>query len=441
MTSQSKWEVHSWHISVPIGESAIHLLAERKVDRPSTVKPTPPTIHRAILIDGGKPHGAAASSIRDVIAVIQERYQFADGVGFEDDAHYVKPTTTPSKSLRFDAVVISHWDTDHYEGVFGLLEQGFEMCFEKWKKTQLSFPPTLTWSSVLSGKFILTSNGALPATQLQNPPEAVIIPCWYLKYTKSGTSQGTPAAPAAPEAWQALPGNTGTSLEMTISGFERRSGFETATRFYVAHPVKSSTAQLDRLGPLEVDARHALVALQALNGTASIKASLAVNVDIVTSTGLSKKNVLLTQLGDVFHSHELYLGVDLFTGTKPDDWKSVSSPLQLVEQFGLKIRNTGTSAKSPGFFIVAGNLAVLGNLRPTMTKPAFSLKPNFDSSKTPGTPTPPGVVNATPDDNSRSIVTIGLVERAKSKGFDVLHYSGGDVSLNHSGSSLWSLQK
>jgi aromatic ring-opening dioxygenase LigB subunit len=43
-----------------------------------------------------------------------------------DNENLEGPYGRRDKSLRFDAIVITHWDSDHYEGVFGILQKGFE---------------------------------------------------------------------------------------------------------------------------------------------------------------------------------------------------------------------------------------------------------------------------------------------------------------------------
>ena len=120
------WKIHSFHISVPLGDSAIHLLVDEK--------PSPPQIHSAVLIDGGRRGKTVVNNIKTVISLIERIY-------------------TNKSNLRFDSIVITHWDLDHYDGVIGLLKDGFDR--------------TLSTMSTPS---------SIPAH------EAVWIPNWYCKY-------------------------------------------------------------------------------------------------------------------------------------------------------------------------------------------------------------------------------------------------------------------
>jgi hypothetical protein len=106
------WRVHTFQITVKVGDSSIHLLVDTAVN--------PPMIYSAVLIDGGRTTKSLLSIV-EIIGVINEpsRYQFADNRFFEN------PGLT-TKSLRFDSIVITHWDVDHYEGVIKLLEEGFK---------------------------------------------------------------------------------------------------------------------------------------------------------------------------------------------------------------------------------------------------------------------------------------------------------------------------
>jgi glyoxylase-like metal-dependent hydrolase (beta-lactamase superfamily II) len=63
------------------------------------------------LIDGGKQENTPLTKIKNEIQKINDSYDYADGQFFEspDDPKKIK-------SLRFDAVVVTHWDDDHFGG-------------------------------------------------------------------------------------------------------------------------------------------------------------------------------------------------------------------------------------------------------------------------------------------------------------------------------------
>ena len=101
----SLWKVHTYHINIDVGDSAIHLLVDE----------TPPaTVHRAVLIDGGEDTDTVIQ-IEKVIKLIEDSYRF--------DSNGQLPSTTAC--LRFDSIVITHWDGDHYGGVLALLLRGY----------------------------------------------------------------------------------------------------------------------------------------------------------------------------------------------------------------------------------------------------------------------------------------------------------------------------
>lgn len=91
--------VDSIHINIGQGDCAIHLLIQHPTD-------TRPTIIRATLIDGGPRTLFVSASIINAIAKIKNKYNF--------------PVCT--NDLKFDSVVVTHWDTDHFQGVVDLME-------------------------------------------------------------------------------------------------------------------------------------------------------------------------------------------------------------------------------------------------------------------------------------------------------------------------------
>ncbi|KAF2737785.1 hypothetical protein EJ04DRAFT_86896 [Polyplosphaeria fusca] len=93
-------KVHSFHVNIDVGDCAIHLLVDQ------AAKPRP-QIRKAVLIDGGK--ASKVQAIKNVIAEIEARYQVPVG-----DAN-----------LKFDSVIMTHWDIDHWEGVMELLAEDF----------------------------------------------------------------------------------------------------------------------------------------------------------------------------------------------------------------------------------------------------------------------------------------------------------------------------
>ncbi|KAK6510291.1 hypothetical protein TWF481_005008 [Arthrobotrys musiformis] len=93
------YRVHTFHLNINEGDSAIHILAERAdVTGKRTIK-------RAVLVDGGRE--AYSSTISECWTMIRK------GLGYGG---------TGADHPCFDAIVITHWDGDHYRGVIRAIE-------------------------------------------------------------------------------------------------------------------------------------------------------------------------------------------------------------------------------------------------------------------------------------------------------------------------------
>lgn len=112
--------VDSFHINVEQGDSAIHLLVEYKENKPEVR-----TIKKAVMVDAG-PGGGFATNISDTLMEIAK----SNGI--------IKWKQGKSKntSLKLDAIIITHWDDDHYAGLETLLTKDLEKKVTKktWKK-------------------------------------------------------------------------------------------------------------------------------------------------------------------------------------------------------------------------------------------------------------------------------------------------------------------
>ena len=89
------------------GDSAIHLQLQLSGQIPNTVTnvtASKPYVLKAVLIDGGMNEREAPSNLWYAIQEMPDKYMFS---------------TTPSlNKCKFDAVIITHWDTDHHSGLF-----------------------------------------------------------------------------------------------------------------------------------------------------------------------------------------------------------------------------------------------------------------------------------------------------------------------------------
>jgi len=153
------WMVESYHINVRVGDCAIHLLIKREY--------TSKEIHSAVLIDGGfnsieipeiDLSAAGDQPIKRMITWINTsgRYTFAGG----------------ATTLKFDTIVITHWDNDHWGGIVGILAKDVAALP---KDTQLEY---LKWSpdtppkpqTVLYCPNVYKKNGKGNANKRNKPP-------------------------------------------------------------------------------------------------------------------------------------------------------------------------------------------------------------------------------------------------------------------------------
>lgn len=100
--------VDSLHISVREGDSTIHLLVDATGPRDK--------VQAAVLIDGGRTHRDRnnLAGIREVMLRQPPIQQTIDWI----NRNYV----CQGGQLKFDAIVITHWDGDHFEGITEALQ-------------------------------------------------------------------------------------------------------------------------------------------------------------------------------------------------------------------------------------------------------------------------------------------------------------------------------
>lgn len=91
LSTMAQLAVHSWHINIHTGDSAIHLLVD------TSTAPLP-TILKSVLIDGGKYTNYAETAIGRAIWYIRQQYALTN-LDYDTD-----PTT-----MRFDGIVVTHW--------------------------------------------------------------------------------------------------------------------------------------------------------------------------------------------------------------------------------------------------------------------------------------------------------------------------------------------
>ena len=96
--------VDTYHLNIDVGDSTVVCL--RTPANPP--KGTRCTLLKAVLIDGGMPTGTSARILQQFVTELKEIYA-------------VEPPNYPGGAPVFDAVVITHWDHDHYGGIISFI--------------------------------------------------------------------------------------------------------------------------------------------------------------------------------------------------------------------------------------------------------------------------------------------------------------------------------
>lgn len=93
------YEVHTYHLNIDTGDSAVYLLVsfDGKVN----------TIHRSVLIDGGLGNYGGTTITAFLAKLRRSKYK----------------AKSNREVGKFDAIIITHWDADHYGGIGKLFEQ------------------------------------------------------------------------------------------------------------------------------------------------------------------------------------------------------------------------------------------------------------------------------------------------------------------------------
>ncbi|VUC24972.1 unnamed protein product [Clonostachys rosea] len=199
------YSIDSFHINIGTGDSAIHLLVKNPdKDSPILADPPPanaPTILRATLIDGGKqrakPRKGATSSpvasanapenIKAAIKEIKQRYVMGERGSDKKEDDY----------MRFDSIVVSHWDSDHYGGIVSLIQHDFE---DQLKRIATTGPARKTELESKSCRYFLYANPA-DKTIVNGLRTTFYAPYWNKTYKD-------PPKTDNPDELEMVPGST-----------------------------------------------------------------------------------------------------------------------------------------------------------------------------------------------------------------------------------------
>ena len=119
-TPTTIYRVDSLYINVGVGDSAIQLLVD-----PQAMIAGKPIVKRACLIDGGQRVNGRDQDSHHTIRNLKSNYHLSSD-------H--EPGESPA-IIRFDSVVITHWDGDHFGGIAELLQWDF---MQQWENNKLS---------------------------------------------------------------------------------------------------------------------------------------------------------------------------------------------------------------------------------------------------------------------------------------------------------------
>ncbi|KAK6338566.1 hypothetical protein TWF730_002629 [Orbilia blumenaviensis] len=99
LAPSADYRVHTFHLNINEGDSAIHILSEAQESSSTTTH----IIRSTVLMDGGRE--AYCDAIPKCVQMINESSYYRGGHGIK----------------YFDSIVITHWDGDHYQGVIRAL--------------------------------------------------------------------------------------------------------------------------------------------------------------------------------------------------------------------------------------------------------------------------------------------------------------------------------
>ncbi|KAL8792181.1 MAG: hypothetical protein Q9195_005203 [Heterodermia aff. obscurata] len=325
-TTPTRFSVHSHHININIGDSAIHLLVDDSTAVDNSTDPAKwPVIYKAVLIDGGKTTGKVP--ILECVKRIQASYTFA-------------PSKTPG-TLQFDAVMITHWDDDHWGGVQQLIRESIEETLKA--RSDLK---TLVTTSDTEADIDNISNLYAAVTGFQIP---------IFKY-----GSGEPA-----NIFQETPGKGAAApvLPTVASG-------TLLTTLYVPYDT-AATAKKGGLGPKASNTSAGGEKVQGsnvtficnrgdnyMNGGSNTLGTLAFYNYKIGSAAIRKKGFKFFDLCNVVAWYGDYLGVEVFYGKSlpsGTSYTDITNPGKLIKAHGL------SSNMGPRMYIVAGDQVIIGN--------------------------------------------------------------------------------
>ncbi|KAL9034793.1 MAG: hypothetical protein Q9214_006885, partial [Letrouitia sp. 1 TL-2023] len=317
---------------INVGDSTILLLVDDSAAKDnSTNRSEWPVVYNAVLIDGGKTTGAPA--IISCIDRIQSSYTFAP----------TKAGETVSR-LQFDAVIITHWDVDHWGGIKQLLQDHISDCLNKRSDLQ-----TMLQAAKDSGTDGIKS--------LQPTVAGLQIP--FFKYASAEPKALFKTAPKQGKA----PDPAAIALATLL------------TTFYIPY-IDTARDDNYRLGPKPSDSSpkvsnsgHTWIPNHAqpyVVGKDNTFGMLGYYTYKVGTNKPVKKGFKFFDLCKLVANYQDYVGAEVFLNKALPagiTYDKIKNPGQLIKAHTLR------SAMGPRLFIVAGDQVILGDtpLAPSAT--------------------------------------------------------------------------
>ena len=307
-----------------------------------------PIIYKAVLIDGGKTTGK--EPILACIKRIENSYTFA-----------------PSKAvgkLQLDAVIITHWDVDHWGGIREVLQDSISEHLNNRADIKTFFD-----QATASAKQDEVKNLQSTVAGLQVPlfKYAAAEPATMFK-TKPNT--GTPPDPPA-----IPPATLLTTFYVPYIDTERPDNYRLGPKTSDSKPKVNNSGQTwisNHQKPYQVGKPNTL----GLIGYYTYKIGTAKPVI---------KGFKFFDVCNLVANYQDYVGVDVFYN-RPlpagSPYGSIQNPGQLIKAQGL------SSTMGPRMYIVAGDQVILGNT-PLAKSASASAPTPPPTPPTPDTPTDP----------------------------------------------------
>jgi hypothetical protein len=364
--------VHSYHINVDHGDSAIHLLVTNA---------TPHQILSAVLIDGARP-GHEADICR-VIRHIRQSRQYDCSLQRNDD---------DLQTMRFDSIVVTHWDIDHWGGIKALLENDLRAQLQalvapEIARSNAAYVASRTakfgsdpiepdsknpsWNKLMEW-IELEVSGATSATwdTIQSALHDVALKSRFMKYATATT--GPTAFPTTTALVQSGSGTPSASRAVTAGMLQ--------TTFYCPYSFTArnvGTTQTDIQTGLSffrptfdaeytVGSRHTNMMCLALFAEYTLNIPRPQRNISGYSAAAPVQSRTLRQLWNFVNVCKLradsdsYLGMELFNNVSPPTpYTGFTSPTLLANAF-LGAEVSSFSAQGFGLFIVSGDQRIVG---------------------------------------------------------------------------------